>query len=109
MRALKASSNTKLEKFCCRYNDIESRECASQCLEILLAMDSLQTIEFTGNVESKKFQKEWIAKFGDRKITFTEEEEGSDDDADDMSEEEDEGFDEDKLAALCSKFEELSL
>jgi Ran GTPase-activating protein 1 len=63
LRALKLSANKELKHFSCNYNDVESRKAATEILEVLIQMEGIVSVDFIGNVPSKKFNKEWLAKF----------------------------------------------
>lgn len=109
--AKKAQDHTKITYFSCNYNDVESKVAAAECLQILLEMESIKTVDFIGNVQSRKFTKEWQVKFTDseKDLKVTEEEEMDDDEAADADEEEDEEEEDDgyksSLSELCEKLD----
>lgn len=110
LRALRKSTQTALQVFSCNYNDVESRQAACECLEVLLAIEGLQHCDFVGNVQQRKWNKEWIAKFTEAGKTLKVFEEGeSDDEAAGSDEEEDEPSDDEgystQLSELCEKLD----
>ena len=108
LRALVAGSS-KVRKFGCNYNDVESKKCAVECLELLLKVESLENIDFVGNMESVRLQKEWKAKFEGKEIRLAEDEECSDDDCDEEDECSEDEVDLTRLDEICAKFDQLAL
>jgi len=108
LRVLKLSANKELKHFSCNYNDVESRKAATECLEVLISLEGINSVDFIGNVQSKKFNKEWIAKFAEAekslKVFEEEDEEGDEDeDEEEEEEEEEEGEYEPELTKLSEK------
>lgn len=93
----------ELYRFACNFNEIENKKIAIECLDTLHLIHSLEHIDFIGNVESKKMQKEYLKKFEGKTIRFVEEEE-SDDDTEEEEEEDEEEVDYSKLDALFEKY-----
>ena len=101
IRALKSGSKL-LRKFSCNYNDVESRKCARECLELLLALEHIKEIEFVGNVESHKLRGEFYERFEKRELKLDEED--FDPQESDIEESEDE-VDLSELDELSERFE----
>lgn len=75
-------------------------------------MSSVKSVDFIGNVLSKKFNKEWAAKFteAEKELTWKESEEDDDDDDEEEEDDDDEDEDEDfkeSLSELCEKLDQL--
>jgi len=49
LRALQKSTNKNLRIFSCNYNDVENKKAVTECLDILLAIDSVREIDFIGS------------------------------------------------------------
>jgi hypothetical protein len=78
---------------------------AGECLEVLSAFGTLKKVEFIGNVQSKKWNREWAGRFKDmgKDLKWCDEED--DDEEDDDEEHEDDDQHEDALAELCAKLD----
>lgn len=68
---------------------MEGNQFAEECLRILHGFTSLKEIDFVGNVQSAKLQKEWLSKFEGRSLKLVEDDTECCDDEDDEDEEED--------------------
>lgn len=89
LRAIQKSKNAALTSFACNYNDVESKKCAVECLELLLQMTNIKTIDFIGNLQSKKLCREWSDKFIGRTINLVPEDEPIDEEDEEEDEEND--------------------
>jgi Ran GTPase-activating protein 1 len=91
LRALKKSGNSTIEMFSCNYNDVESQKMAGECLEVLSTFETLRQVEFIGNVQSKKWNRDWAGKFKDmgKDLKWCDEEDDDEEDEDEEHEEDD--------------------
>jgi hypothetical protein len=95
----------------CNYNECEEKEAAATVLQQLAALGTLKTIDFVGNVESRKFNKTVKAEFQKRDIALRvfEDEENEEDEDDDDEDDSDFEFslpeEADELAAKMEKLE----
>jgi len=98
-------------QFMCNYNECEEKEAAATVLQQLAALGTLKTIDFVGNVESRKFNKTVKAEFQKRDIALRvfEDEENEEDEDDDDEDDSDFEFslpeEADELAAKMEKLE----
>lgn len=72
----------------CNYNECDEKDAAAEVLKTLAALGSLKSIDFVGNIESRKFNKTVSSAFSAQNIllkVFEEEDdqEEMDDDSDD--------------------------
>ena len=124
LRALKKSQTKTLKSFSCNYNEVENKEAAKECLDILLELKAqeeeeaaLSSVDFIGNFESRKLTQEYAEKFNEAGVTLklkeVDEDEDDDlsegDDDEEEEEDEDEELDQDKLAELTEKLDQLTI
>ena len=69
-------------------------------------LQNIATIDFVGNITSRKFNKEWKNKFEDKnRVLKTNEEEDEEGESDEENETEEEADYEDDLNELCEKLD----
>lgn len=68
-------------------------------------MNHIQTIDFIGNLQSKKLCKEWSQKFIGRTINLVPEDEPLDDEDEDEDQEDDDDVDQDAINELSEMME----
>lgn len=59
-----------LSHFMCNYNECEEKDAAAQVLKALAGLGSLKTIDFVGNVESRKFNNTVKAEFQKQNVVL---------------------------------------
>jgi len=99
LRALLKSSNKNLKSFSCNYNDIENKKAVTECLNILISIESVKEIDFVGNGQSRAFRTDWAAKFAavEKNIKLFEEGEEDEDEEEASEEEENTDYESDLL------------
>ena len=110
LRALQKSANKNLKSFSCNYNDVENKKAVTECLQILISIESVKEIDFVGNGQSKAFRNEWAAKFSEAEKNIKLFEEGEEDEDEEEASEEEENTDyESDLLELTQKLEQLQI
>ena len=90
LRALQKSTNKNLRSFSCNYNDVESKKAVTECLQILISIESVKEIDFVGSGQSRAFRTEWSGKFTEAEKNIRLFEEGEEDEDEEEASEEEE-------------------
>ena len=99
-----------LKYFSCNYNEVESAKVSKRILDMLVAFEALELVEFKGNTISRKAALEYVARFEEKgcKLVMFDEEEEEDEEAEEEEDEKEaeEGAEEEEL---LKKLEKLKL